>query len=248
MKTKQNSSPNIDDPQTLLDYLKLPEHQNRAESILWTLKLDDSPIYAIKPMGAFAAEVYSDFLIAFLQDVVAGVERFSVPGVIVGQVQLFTGETVPLIAPDARGMYSWTTSELVKAVRVALRQEKPAKEHPDQVLKDVCDFFDRVYFELRNLGISPQDRAINYAATDALRVSGVFQKIQEDPALRGFQLDTINVERSPLCRPDSDCWDVKLFFFDPTNLQQSRHVFRFTVDVSDVMPVMIGPLRHWPQR
>ena len=30
-----------------------------------------------------------------------------------------------------------------------------------------------------------------------------------------IRLDAITVEKSPICRLDSDCWDVKLKFFDP---------------------------------
>src|SRR6266566_2591319 len=54
------------------------------------------------------------------------------------------------------------------------------------------------------------------------------------------------VERSPICRLDSDCWDVKLTFFPPGKVfEQARKVYRFTVDVSDVCPVMIGKVRSW---
>jgi hypothetical protein len=49
-----------------------------------------------------------------------------------------------------------------------------------------------------------------------------------------------------VCRPDSDCWDVKLHFFFPARqVQTVRKVYRFTVDVSDVVPVTVGPVRSW---
>jgi hypothetical protein len=61
-----------------------------------------------------------------------------------------------------------------------------------------------------------------------------------------MELDTIETERSPICRPDSDCWDVKLTFFDPERVfQRARKTHRFTVDVSDVVPVTVGPVRSW---
>lgn len=60
-------------------------------------------------------------------------------------------------------------------------------------------------------------------------------------------LDSISVEKSPICRPDSDCYDVKLSFFDPENNQRSNRVFRFTIDVSHVIPVTIGQVRSWSQ-
>jgi hypothetical protein len=55
------------------------------------------------------------------------------------------------------------------------------------------------------------------------------------------------VVKSPIGRPDSDCYDVKLRFVDPENLQRSRTVKRFTIDVSDVMPVTIGQMRSWSE-
>jgi hypothetical protein len=65
----------------------------------------------------------------------------------------------------------------------------------------------------------------------------------------GMELDAIDVVRSPICRPESDCWDVKLTFFDPAKLlERARKVYRFTVDVSDVTPVTAGPVRSWSVR
>ncbi|NER95556.1 MAG: hypothetical protein F6J86_17225 [Symploca sp. SIO1B1] len=56
----------------------------------------------------------------------------------------------------------------------------------------------------------------------------------------------MEVEKSPLCRPESDCWDVKLTFFDPSHrTQRARKVYRFTVDVSDVVSVTIGRVHSW---
>ena len=68
-----------------------------------------------------------------------------------------------------------------------------------------------------------------------------------DPALKEeMELDTIEVERSPICRPESDCWEVKLTFFNPSKVfEQARKVYRFTADVSDVVPVMVGPVHSW---
>ena len=63
-----------------------------------------------------------------------------------------------------------------------------------------------------------------------------------------LDLDTIVVAKSPVCRPDSDCYDVELGFFNPSNLQEARTVARFTVDVSDVIPVTLGEPRFWRAR
>ena len=103
-------------------------------------------------------------------------------------------------------------------------------------------FLQKVYHELRNLGVTAEERALNYAATNAFEVGKVF----ESAHLEAMELDTIEVERSPICRPDSDCWDVKIHFFYPERqVQTVRKVCRFTVDVSDVVPVTVGPMRSW---
>ena len=56
-------------------------------------------------------------------------------------------------------------------------------------------------------------------------------------------MDTIDVSKSPYCRMDSDCWDVRITFFDPSNVLRARNVYQFTIYVSDEMPVSLAP-RH----
>jgi hypothetical protein len=60
------------------------------------------------------------------------------------------------------------------------------------------------------------------------------------------RLDTVEVDRSTICRPDSDCLDVTFKFFDPENvLTKARQVYQYTIDVSDTVPVPVGRLRSW---
>jgi hypothetical protein len=56
----------VDKPQIILNG---PRFANRSDitSIIWTLSIDDTPVYAIVPSDAFAFEVY-DGLLEFLQD------------------------------------------------------------------------------------------------------------------------------------------------------------------------------------
>jgi hypothetical protein len=62
-------------------------------------------------------------------------------------------------------------------------------------------------------------------------------------------LDAIDAERSSLFRRGSDCWDIALSFFDPTQpMQTVRWIHRYTVDVSDVIPVTVGETRSWKAR
>jgi hypothetical protein len=142
-------------------------------------------------------------------------------------------------------MYSWTVRALVEAAcgkRPAAGASQKDKDIYQQKTEAVGSFLHRIYNEFRNLGMTPQDRARNYAGTNALLVARVF----EDAVKGEIDLDTIDVERSPICRPESDCLDVKLTFFDPKRtLERARKVYRFTVDVGDPVPVMVGSVRSW---
>lgn len=83
---------------------------------------------------------------------------------------------------------------------------------------------------------------MNFAGTNMFQAVTVFEQAIREK----LTLDRIETERSPVCRPGSDCWDVKLTFFDPANrLTVARKVYRFTVDVSDVVPVTVGKIRSW---
>lgn len=238
---KQPANPH--DPAQLLAYLK--ENPWDAAAILWTLNLDATPIYAIQAQGGFASEIYQR-LSEFLRDQANGeVERVSIPGYIAGKARLFTGQVVPIIWPVLRGMYSWNTTALVQTIYGTPPPNKAPQNEKDThgtKAQALTDFLRRVYEELRNLGITPQHRAINYAATNAFQVTEVFK----DAVKEEMDLATIEVEPSPICRPDSDCWDVKLTFFNPKKVfEQARKVYRFTVDVSDVVPVMVSSVRSW---
>jgi hypothetical protein len=125
-----------------------------------------------------------------------------------------------------------------------MRRSPTTKDTEASLTPGVTSFLDQVYFELRNLGITPHERAVNYAATNAFNIAQTFKLVLEEK--EKLELETIEVERSPICRPDSDCWDVKQFFFFPDRqVQTVRKVYRFTVDVSDVVPVTVGPVRWW---
>jgi hypothetical protein len=226
----------------------LAHNPSDAAAVEWTLMLDGTPIYAIRPRGAFAAQAYEAFR-TFLEDQFnTRVERVSIPGVISGKATLLHGQVVPVIVPELRGMRSWTTEALIEAVSGTA----PAEDAPEDVRQvraqrrdGVRDFLDRVYHGHRNLGMMPQDRALNFAATNAYQVDNVYVSAMRE----GMDLESINVTRSPICRAGSDCWDVELYFFYPQRLVQNvRKVYRFTVDVSDVVPVSVGPTRSWMTR
>jgi cyanobactin maturation PatA/PatG family protease len=216
-----------------------------ASSIIWTLNLEATPIYAVQAGGAFASDTYTRLRQFLREQLAEGVERVAVPGWIVGQVRLFSGQVVPVIHPVLRGMYSWTVRALVEAACGTRPSGAASQEDRDayrQKTEAIANFLHRIYEDFRNLGIAPEDRARNYAGSNALLAVSVF----EDAAKAEIDLDTIDVERSPICRPESDCWDVKLTFFDPKRImERARKVYRFTVDVGDPVPVMVGSVRSW---
>jgi cyanobactin maturation PatA/PatG family protease len=225
---------------------------NPAEStkLIWTLNLDLTPIYAIEAELPYAREVY-DFLRIALhghiqnEDSAEHITRVSVPAILTGRtVRLFSGQVVPVAVAQYRGLWAWNVNALID--QVVDRFE--AGQHA-AVRAAMRNFLDKVYYELRNLGQSSPDRALNFSATNAFQASEAMSRALHPAELLGnaglYTLDDIGVTKSPFCRMDSDCWDVKLTFFDPENDRRARIVMRFTIDVSDELPVTLGPVRHW---
>ncbi|WP_375471024.1 PatA/PatG family cyanobactin maturation protease [uncultured Nostoc sp.] len=233
------------DARQMVDYLAASPSESR--SLIWTLNIELTPIYALEPQGAFARDTY-----AVLQELLAGqiqaeispeyVERVSIPGVLPGRtVKLFSGQVVPLLAPqNPRGMYGWKINTLVSAAIETVQTTVGTAQEP-AIRRTLSSFLNRIYYDLRNLGTTSQDRALNFAATNAFQAASTFA----EAVATGMELDSIEVEKSPFCRLDSDCWDVKLKFFDPENSRRAKKVFRFTIDVSDLIPVTLGDVRTW---
>jgi hypothetical protein len=246
-------------------------------ALLWTLEVGGLPLYVIRPEGTYAAYGYHLLLEYFMEQfpptkeekkqekgekgkkrdeeegeegeacddekkekrVVA--DRVAVPGVIAGQATLYNGQRVPVINPDLRGLRNWNRSRLIKAVLDDVDDE----DEWTALNESLREFLDRTYFELQNAGRTPQERALNYAATNLVECKKIFGTEWEAERT----LDTIGVERSSIFRPGSDCWDVMLSFFDPELPRDSvRSIHRFTVDVSQVIPVTVGDIRSWKAR
>ena len=233
------------DARQMVDYLA--NNLSEAKSLIWTLNMELTPIYAIEAVGSFAREVYEA-----LQELLAGeveaedaeryIERVSIPGKLTGRtVKLFSGQVVPVIEPvSPRGIYGWRVNTLVGSALEAVRGEQ-AEADDEQMRRSLSSFLNRVYYDLRNLGQTSQDRALNFAATNAFQAAQTFSTA----VAAGMELDSIAVTKSPFGRMDSDCWDVQLKFFDPENNRRAKKVFRFTIDVSDFIPVTLGEVRSW---
>jgi cyanobactin maturation PatA/PatG family protease len=210
----------------------------QAQSLVWTLSRTEVPMYAIIPAGAFAADTYK-WLVEEWAD--KDVEFISLPGILAGQLALYDGQIVDAVVPDLRGMFSWDTKKYVKAVSDALKKAKPDMRD-EMVSREMKRFFGKIYYSIRNRGLSPEERAINAAATNAFNFSDVIVEAGEE----GLTLRDVAVERSPLSRPGGEYFDVLLTFFDPSDRQGRAPLrARFTIDVSDSVPVPIGEPVTW---
>jgi cyanobactin maturation PatA/PatG family protease len=237
------------DARQMVDHLT--SKPSEARSLIWTLNIDLTPVYAIEPAGAFAAEVYDELRLLLAGEILAEtvdayVERVSIPGLLTGRtVKLFSGQILPVVEPqNRRGIYGWHTNTLVSnALKAAnIRDDDPERgKKEESIRQSLSGFLNRVYYDLRNLGKTSRERALNYGVTNAFQAMAAFS----DPLVRGMQLDEITVDKSPFCRMDSDCWDVKLKFFDPENNRRAKVIVRYTIDVSDVIPVTMGEPRVW---
>jgi len=233
------------DARQMVDYLAANPSESKA--LIWTLNLELTPIYAVEPVGPFGHQVYNVLCELLTGEVEAEhaetyIERVSVPGLLSGRTaRLFSGQVVPVIElGNVRGLYGWRTNALIKTALEAIGGEKADEARVRRTLEG---FLNRVYYDLRNLGATSRDRALNFSATNAFQAASTFTLAVGE----GMELDTITVEKSPICRLDSDCWDVKLKFFDPENNRRAKRVFRFTIDVSDTIPVTLGEVRTWTE-
>jgi cyanobactin maturation PatA/PatG family protease len=230
----------VTDPSALLAFLQ--DKPWEATAVTWTLQQEATPIYALQPLGPFGRETYQRIRDLLKSQIEEGATEVSIPAVLGPPVMLLNGHQVPVVFPEIRGMFGWSSTKLVQEV-IGTRPENPEKqEEYDRIREDIENFLDRLYYELSNLGVTPQERAINYAATNLYQVASVYKEaIQKE-----LKLDRITTERSHSSRPNSECWDVILTLFDPQQrYERAREVYRLTVDVSEIIPVTVGKLRRW---
>jgi cyanobactin maturation PatA/PatG family protease len=247
-------APNPYDVFQLADYLD--NNKSESTNLIWTLNLDATPIYAIEAEQTYAEDVFVVLRSALRNQAVPAndenyVSRVSIPGVLTNRTRrLFSGQILPVVMVRPRGLYTWNEKALVDLVIQGV-QRTGAGVGEDILRQSIRNFLDKIYYQLRNLGQTSPDRALNYAATNAFIAMEVLQQgllsaqmlaTTEKPL---YSLDTIAVSKSPYCRMDSDCWDVQVTFFNPNNILQARSVYQFTLDVSDEMPVTLAPVHQF---
>jgi hypothetical protein len=205
-------------------------------SLIWTLNVGGSPAYAIKPNGSFSEAGYR-LLLDYLADQIDGkADWIAVPGVIAGQATLMNGLSVPVIDPDFRGMSNWTIDGLIGTMF-----EGGELSRDDERIRALRDLLQRIYFQFPSFGRTPRDRVWNYAGTNLF----MYRRVREE--LRGKVLGSIQIDSSTLRRPNSDCRDITVTFFDPATPFLGMAV-RYTVDVTDAIPVPVGELHQWRVR
>jgi cyanobactin maturation PatA/PatG family protease len=219
----------------LLPYLE--SHPEELDQVNWTLTREDCPCYAIEPTGRYRSDIYQ-LLLQLRQGFLSTedrLERISLPGILTPKSQeLHSGQSIPVVGVSlTRGLYGWSTASLLQAV-------DPSGSN-FRLRQAMRDFLERIYADLDNPGLKAPQRALNFAATNIFQAAfSLSEAINQ-----GFELFDIEVDRSPFCRIFSDCWEVKLKFQDPDNCQRAYRVHRFTVDVSDILPVTLGSIRSW---
>jgi len=224
----------------------LAAHPAQAEWLTWTLNVDATSIYALRPAAAFSRVLYTQ-LRQWLGQFPEGTHiHLSVPGVVTGTTRLLSGEVVPVLQPVLHGLYCWSPEDLLHQFMLDGKLDANEQRQIDEIDERIDKFQQRVYAELRNRGATPQERALNYAATEAFQLLYV-QMSDPTQDIQDLELSEVVAAASPLCRADSapHCWDVELRFFYPEDLTRARRVYRFTVDVSDVLPVMLGDHGEW---
>jgi cyanobactin maturation PatA/PatG family protease len=247
-------APNPYDVFQLVGYLE--ERHSESTKLIWTVNLDLTPIYAVEAEMGYPEDVYAPLRQALRRGALPVdndeyVARVSIPGVLTDRtVQLFSGQRVPVVKAQPRGLYMWNEPALVKGAVDALRRDITDVD-VDYVSQLIRIFLDKVYYECRNLGQSPPDRALNFAATNAYQfAAGIANGILSGKLVPGserelYTLDAIDVSKSPYCRMDSDCWDVRIVWFNPENDRRAKSVYQYTIDVSDELPVSLAPFHQY---
>ncbi|MCP4352770.1 MAG: PatA/PatG family cyanobactin maturation protease [Desulfobacterales bacterium] len=231
---------NPDIPSHFLSHVD--DYPYEAANVIWTLTADTVPIYAIRPAPAFSGTTFKRLHKYSEQQLAESVRQVSIPGAIAGMVRLLSGQVVPIIVPELRGISGWSADTLILNLLGEPPDDENEKLEYEKNKAGILNFLERVFYELRNPGLSPRERAINYAATNAFQIKEVFESAIKEKMV----LKDINAEPAAVCRPGSECWEVRLEFFDPEKrTERAKKAYRFVADVSEVIPVTMGKVRSW---
>ncbi|MFH8368304.1 hypothetical protein [Streptomyces sp. NPDC018031] len=184
------------------------------------------------------------------------VSRVTVPGRLTGRsTRLRSGQVVPVVEVSAHGLHAWYERALIDRATAAISGQAAGHDpawsgagSPGRLEEQLRALLDKVYQQFRNLGRSAADRAANHVGTDAFLLGTLLGdgllSARHVPGARDhlYALEGISVAGSPACRPGSDCHDVVVTFRDPADGGRPRVAYRFTIDVSDELPVSLAPV------
>jgi hypothetical protein len=224
----RRQAPNPYSGADMADYFR--RHPSEAAGVIWTFNLEHAPIYALEPVGPYADAIF-ELLLEYLE-IGSNLNRISLGGHLTSRcVTLINGQLLPVLEiRRPTGLWGWNLNQLV--------QQYTSLPEMAQRLRQ---FAERVYFDLSNSGQTSAERALNFTATNLFQAH---QALQEAWDLK-MELADIEVEPSPYTRKDCDGWDVILKFFDPEKGGRGRLIYRLSVDVSEEIPVSLGPIRSF---
>ena len=181
-------------------------------------------------------------------------QRVSIPGVTGGQVTIVSGETLTEIVPDMRGTHSWSFVNMHRLINDTILASTDAAVH--ESMHHIMSRFDDLIMHLdevvRNRGLSPQDRALNYAATHLVNILpslGSDLVVKKDGIVSTFELDGVGTPvKSSIGPPGSDCWEVSIAFFNPDNAFAARVIIAQAIDVSDIIPYRVEEPKKYRRR
>jgi cyanobactin maturation PatA/PatG family protease len=230
-----------------------PGNLEWAEELTWTITQDNNPIYVVKPVGVNAVEYYrilaqilywglntEDQFIDPNIIVKHTIDWIGIAGEVIGEERLYNGTVVPVVSCRLCGLNAWTVDDLVGGVLAGLQSENKAVADKAKVTEQINLFLKKIYFEFKNLGLTDDERAINYSGTNLFSAASCFADLFKEPDAT-YELDKIEVEDSKIQRPNSILKDIKLTFFHPKKrIEIAKKCYRFTIDVADIYPVSIG--------
>lgn len=215
-----------DQPAQVLACLRrMPQY---AVTLMWELLTDAGDTVVIRPAGPFAIYAYEN-LLEFLSAEQSGQQVFaSLSGRIVDIARLRNGQMVPVVEPELNSMYSW-----------------PSDRDDAWAMYLQC-LVARKNRLLNAASWSAEMRAANFAITYALRqrdaVHAAF-KAQIELLSIVVHSSTQHIKRGS---GEAGLWDVVMVFACPKlGRARPRHEHLFTVDVSQVTPVLVARSQRW---
>jgi hypothetical protein len=196
-------------------------------------------------------------------------QLISMPGHIDGEVTLLCGKTVPVIIPELAGMFAYLEKKEQEKADLAERLVQQKQQDLQDIMSaspfgflmsfafehhlpvpDVTHNVTHILLHLQEknitLGLTPENRALNFVATNAIKQRTIHDILSESES-GGMDLDDIKINKHPLglSRPGSELFEAKIHLVNHhQNTGQIRKiVYRVIVDVADVIPVFVGRMK-----